>query len=407
MSTACTPSSKRCAAAYIAPFILLLAALISCAPSNGGKGHDAHKQTSAQQKKKYHCPMHPNYTADKPGQCPICGMDLVPIENDEHEAAVKKKKTMYRSTMNLKEISDKPGNDSMGMKMEAFEVEESTASIASGVQGYASIKIDPGRQQLIGVKIDTVSKRSLTKRIRTVGRVSNDPELYNAQEEYITSLRHYNEMKTEVSPDVSDRSKSMVESARFKLKLLGFSDQQINNIGARAEPDISLINATGQSSAWVYAQIYEYDLSYVRSGQTALIKIPAAGGRELVGSVRSIDPVLDTQTRSARARIYIDNTLGLLRSEAYVNVSIAIPVGTVVAIPEDAVLDTGTRMIIFVDKGEGHFEPREVALGEKVDAFYVVRSGVKEGERVVTSANFLIDSESQLKAALKQMSGGK
>ncbi len=344
--------------------IISFTTITACAPSNGGSAH-AHT-AHAKKKTMYHCPMHPNFTSDKQRPCPICGMDLVVIEEET----------------------------------------QAPHSNTEPVAGYTTVAISPERQQLIGVKTAIVARQNLTKRIRAVGRVSNDPSLYNAQQEYITTLRHYNEMKSEVSPEVTDRSKSMVDSARFKLKLLGLSDSQIDAIGKRAEPDVSLITTSGQSSAWVYAEIFEYDLAYVRPGQTALVTIPASR-RELIGSVQSIDPILNTETRSARARIYIGSTLGLLRSEAYVNVSIAVPVGTVLAVPEDAVLDTGTRMIIFIDKGNGHFEPREVNLGEKVDTYFVIRSGIKEGERVVTSANFLIDSESQLKAALKHMGSGK
>lgn len=343
--------------------IVLIAAaalLTGTLPMTGCAPHEHSRD--AKKKVMLHCPMHPNFTSEKQRPCPICGMDLVPIED-----------------------------------------EAPSSQTNAGVSGYTTVGISPERQQLIGVKKGRVEQRTLTKRIRAVGRVSSDPGLFNAQQEYITAKRHAGEM-TEASPETAARARSLVDSARFKLKLAGLSDAQIESLGS-AEADVSLINAAGQQNAWVYADIFEYDLAYVRTGQYAAVTIPSTG-RELAGIIRSIDPVLNPDTRSAKARIYINNTFGLLRSEGYVNVSIAAPIGSVLAVPEDAVLDTGLRSIVFVDIGDGHFEPREVSLGEKVGAYYVVRSGIKLGDTVVTSANFLIDSESQLKAALKQMTDG-
>ncbi len=146
--------------------------LINSCSKNSEHRHEATVEHS-QQKKLYHCPMHPTYTSDKPGECPICGMSLVPIEEEKPQV---KKRIMYRSTMNPNEVSDKPGKDSMGMEMEAFEVEETP--VVSTVEGRSIVKITPEKQQTIGVKTGIVELRKLEKTIRTVGKVDYvEPEL--------------------------------------------------------------------------------------------------------------------------------------------------------------------------------------------------------------------------------------
>jgi len=319
-----------------------------------------------QRKQIYHCPMHPNYTSNKPGDCPICNMKLVPIEEKP----------------SIKEMSK-----------------------TEGVPDRETVIITSKKRQLIGVKTDTVKRRNIIKSIRTVGRVAYDPELYYALQEYITSLKRYDQIeKAGISVNgEKDRLKTLIDAAKFKLKLLGLSEDQINELSSKDEPDTSLLITEGSQTVWIYAQIYEYDISSIRRGQEAKITLPYNSSEIFLGKVIAIDPVLNPETRSVRVRILTDNRSNMLKPEVYVNIEIKVPVGNFLTIPSDSVLDTGTRQIVFIDKGEGVFEPRKVILGEKIDDYYVLKSGISEHEKVVTSANFLIDSESQLKSALKQM----
>jgi multidrug efflux pump subunit AcrA (membrane-fusion protein) len=143
----------------------------------------------------------------------------------------------------------------------------------------------------------------------------------------------------------------------------------------------------------------------VKPGQSALVSLPTVTREKFRGKVVAIDPVLDPQTRSARARIFIENNPAALKPDSYGSVEIQVPLGAQLTVPADAVMDTGTRQVVFIDKGQGVLEPREVK-GYRNDGSFILQSGATAGEKVVTNANFLVDSESQLKAATKQAGGG-
>ena len=150
----------------------------------------------------------------------------------------------------------------------------------------------------------------------------------------------------------------------------------------------------------MYVQVYEYEIGLVKPGQKVAMTTPAYPGRKFYGTLKAVDPILSAETRSLKVRVEVPNPEGLLKLEMYVNAVIHVDIGTRLSIPEEAVMETGTRNMIFVDIGEGRIEPREVNLGQEADGYYELLSGVKEGEKVVTSANFLVDSESKLKAAV-------
>ncbi|MCE5300284.1 MAG: efflux RND transporter periplasmic adaptor subunit [Spirochaetia bacterium] len=308
----------------------------------------------------YTCPMHPQIIQDHPGSCPICGMTLVPVEPEQSPTPM-------------------PG---------------------AGVEGRTMVRIDSRKQQLIGVKTDAVMKRELGRSVSTVGVVAYDPELYYAQEQYLNGLKSMKEAQASGRADTARAARESMESAKARLKALGLSEERIAAFAGMSGPDKSLL-ASGSGRAWVYAQVYQEDLSGIKRGQSVEITSATTGGKKISGSVTAIDPSLDPATRSARVRIQAENTGGVLKPEMYVDVRIKSPVGSFLSIPAEAVLDTGTRQIAFVDKGDGYFEPRSVVLGEKMEDYYIVKAGVKDGESVVVNANFLIDSESQLKAALK------
>ncbi|MFH1723257.1 MAG: heavy metal-binding domain-containing protein, partial [Elusimicrobiota bacterium] len=193
------------------------------------EGHESEKAAKAEKKALYHCPMHPTYTSDKPGECPICGMTLVPIEQDE-----------------------------------VGGVDEHAAH---KVEGQAKVKIDPRRRQLIGLQTAPASRRRMTKVIRTVGRVAYDPELYRTQEEYLTAVASYRTIKAGSSADAAGRSKTLLESSKLRLKILGLSDGQIGDLERRGAPDPGLLMTQGKGQKlWLYADIYESELGFVKVG---------------------------------------------------------------------------------------------------------------------------------------------
>ncbi len=407
----------------------------------------------------YYCPMHPTYTSNKTGDCPICNMKLVKRENgdlsadkgnpqkaediclmhncpmmkagqkcpmmvvakageavtcpvcgthvaESGTAASSEKKILYWTDPMLPGYkADKPGKSPMGMDLIPV-YEESGGSEAAGVdapQGYASILVTPQKRQFIGVRTANVERRVISKTIRAVGRIAYDPELYQAEQEYISSMRAWKEAEKNANPDVAVNTKRLVESSQMRLRLLGLSKELIDEVATWDGPDKSLLLTDPTGKAWLYAPIYEYELPLVKVGQTISVEISATLGKTLTGTIRSIDSVLDPMTRTAKVRAVLTDPDGGLRPEMYVNASIAVNSGEVLAIPEEAVFNTGTKQIVFVDKGKGIFEPRDVKVGFKADGFYELKEGAAEGESVVTSGNFLIDSESRLKAALDGM----
>jgi RND family efflux transporter MFP subunit len=173
--------------------------------------------------------------------------------------------------------------------------------------------------------------------------------------------------------------------------------------GARVMPSDSLFEIAGLQRVWVLADVYESEAPFVSVGQSARMSLSYLPGRTWTGKVTFIAPVLDEATRTVKVRVEFANPDRVLKPEMYSEVLLERPLGRVVTVPESAVLTTGTRSIVFVAKGSGQFEPREVKPGARVDSYYEIREGLSGGEDVVTQANFLVDSESRLKAALTGM----
>ena len=402
-----------------------------------GGAHDEHKKNSDEHsghnmtdKKVYSCPMHPEVKSDKPGECPECGMDLVEQgsadagkDHDGHNAGravtesntsgqgshqmskMKGAKELWHCPMHPTFTSDSKGECGIcGMNLVPVDLEETGES---EVEGQGIVKIPERRQQLIGVKIGTVEKRPIVRIIRTVGRIAYDPELYRAQEEYLGAISAYEKIKGSSLPEAVERSKSLVESSELRLRLLGLSRRQIQELSKRSGPETSLLMSVGRSgTVWLYADAYEYELPFIKVGQVIEATTISYPGEVFRGTVKSIDPVINPKTRSARVRAEIRNREGLLKPDMYLNARIQINEGEHLTVSESAVMDTGTRRLVFVAKGDGFFEPREVLLGEKSKDYYRVKTGLFDGEKVVTSGNFLIDSESKLKASLSALAGG-
>ncbi len=381
-----------------AVIVLLLgsAGLIVSLGHNGSLENEKHA--------KYHCPMHPTYTSDRPGDCPICGMKLVPIEAapEANKDASSGKKIRYKSTMNPNEVSDVPGKDSMGMEMVPFEVEENSRT---AVSGQAVVNIPVEQQRLIGIKTEKIKNRELQIAVRAAGRVAHDPELFNGMAEYKKTLEVYEDLKSRnTSADIMKQTEDLLNSSRDKLYHMGISEKQVSEISSKSKDDLSILyTSKAIKTAWVYAQIFPGEIGLIKEGQQMEAVAVAIPGKKYRGKIKSLDTLLDSETRTLKVRAVVENTEGLLKPDMYVDVVIHAELGKVLAIPESAVLETGIRKIVFVKDGEGIFTPKEISTGRQTDDYYEVLRGIKEGEEVVTSANFLIDSESKIKAAISKV----
>jgi Cu(I)/Ag(I) efflux system membrane fusion protein len=343
----------------------------------------SHKE--ATQKEIYYCPMHPHYTSDHPGNCPICGMKLVKKESSENSAQKK-----------------------------------------SPIQGYGSVSIDLHKQQLIGIKTISVETKDLTKTIHAYGYVAHDLELYEAELEYIDAWRVFyaylsrkpidknyrqNWREYYINPPKENRWRSdekvkaqeRLIKSEYELIHMGLSDTQLEQLRQIpygqpwVQPD--LIFFEKNQPAWIYAQVPESDLGFLAVGQKVIATIPAYN-ETTEGVIKSIAPVVDTATRTSRIRIQLPKYRSELSVNMFVNVDIPVELDTALVIPREAVMDTGIRKIVFVQQDDQSFEPREIKTGFEGDQMIVVKSGLKEGEKIVSSGNFLLDSESRLQASV-------
>ena len=257
------------------------------------------------------------------------------------------------------------------------------------------------------------------------------PELVSTQEEYLIALRAKRDLSKSPFPEVAGSGDSLAESAKRRLKLWDINDDQIKALeesgqakktltlyspfsgfvlekaaykGMNVMPGVALFKLADLSVVWLIADVYEYELPFIRLGQQASVQLSYIPREIFTGEAIYIYPSLNPETRTAKVRFEIPNSHERLKPEMYANVEIKVRLGQKLAVPEGAIIDTGLRQLAIVDKGSGYFEPREVKVGAKVENYYEVIKGLKAGERVVTSANFLIDSESKLKEAMGGMS---
>jgi Cu(I)/Ag(I) efflux system membrane fusion protein len=256
------------------------------------------------------------------------------------------------------------------------------------------------------------------------------PELVSTQEEYLLALKAKQDWSKSPFSEVAEGGNLLAESARRRLKLWDISDAQIKALEESREPKktltlyspftgyviekmvnkgrfvdagMALFKIADLSVVWLIADIYESELSAIRLGQQAAIQMAYYPGETFTGKAIYIFPYMDAQTRTAKVRYEFANPHGKLKPEMFANVEITVRLGDKLAVPESAVIDTGVRKVVVVDRGSGYFEPREVRLGARAGDVFEVLDGLKAGERVVTSANFLIDSESKLKEAIGGM----
>jgi Cu(I)/Ag(I) efflux system membrane fusion protein len=387
---------------------------------------------------KYHCPMHPTFIRDKPGDCGICGMKLVPMKEDKPAAV--------------------GGHEGHG----------AAAKGTPSVPGRISISLSADKRQMIGLTLSKVEKRDLTNTVRTTAVVMHDetryariaprfggwvrklhvnstgapvakeeplftvysPELFSTENEYLIAWRSLQQLKAEVSAEQRTAATHLLTSVRRRLELWEIGDDEIRALEQRgtATDEMpfrspmaghvvtkmavegksftageSLYEVADLSHLWLDAWVFESDLPRMKLGLSATVTFPYLDHKTFTAPITFLYPHIDPQTRRGRVRLELDNPEHRLRPDMWASVAVEIPLGEKVLIPTSSVIDTGQRFVAFVDGEDGHLQPRELKVGFKTDDYYEVLDGVKEGENVVTRALFLVDSESQLQAVIAGM----
>jgi Cu(I)/Ag(I) efflux system membrane fusion protein/cobalt-zinc-cadmium efflux system membrane fusion protein len=453
-------------------FTAFAAALVTYAGIRLFGYHPAHESVTIErinaedgaaiEKKLWTCGMHPWIITEEPGQCPICGMDLVPKRDEKGKGGDKagekkgERKILYwRAPMNPSEIYEEPGKSAMGMDLVPVYEDE--------VQGGVKITIDPVIEQNMGVRTSAARMEPLVNTIRTYGHITYDetqttevsskvsgwleklyvnftgehvekgdplfeiysPELTAAQEEYLIALRGGSRLR-EGGED------SLLASARRRLLYFDVAESEIDEMkrtrivkktvlirspftgvvtmknaieGVYVKAGQTLYRIADLSTVWVEAHIYEYELDWVREGLYAEMTLPYLPGKTYSGKVSFIYPYLQRQTRDVVIRLEFENPELELKPDMYADVRIkTVGDGKGLAIPSEAVIRSGERNVVFVAEGEGRYSPRETSLGMTLDGGKIqILSGLGPGEKVVTSGQFLLDSESKLKEAVAKM----
>ncbi|MGA4578738.1 efflux RND transporter periplasmic adaptor subunit [Limisphaera sp. VF-2] len=439
---------------------------------------------------KYHCPMHPTYITDRPGDCPICGMRLVPIkdvatagpaggDSSGHEpsaALAHIQPGQFYCPMHPEVVQDGPGRcPKCDMHLVEKKADEgrpdqppAPPAWAKTVPGRTMIHLSPEKRQLIGLTLAPVERRRLVRTLRTAAVVEHDetrfyrvaprfagwvrklyvnftgapvergqpmlrvysPELYAAQNDYLVAWRAWQQLPPDAHAETRAAARALWEAARLRLELLEMEETEIRALEERGQAAAeiefrapvsghvvqkrvvegqafqggeTLLEVADLSRLWLRAFVFEMDLPRIAVGQPALVRFPQWPDRTYPARVSFVYPHIEPRTRRAELRLELDNPRHEIRPDMWADVELVLDAGERLAVPASALIDTGLRMVAFVDRGDGHLEPREVQVGWRTEDFYEVRSGLAEGERVVTRALFLVDAESQLKAAMAAM----
>lgn len=335
---------------------VLLFLPVVLAPLVGITQPSSSTQTPAASKKPlYFCPMHPAITSDHPGQCPICHMDL--------------------------ELATEP-------QMPHMDTHD--------VPGHVNFELSEEGQQQSGVRTGTVSRQQISHVIRAFARVAYDAEAFTALRDYQLARRNSEQMSQGPSAGLKRGAEELVRAAELKLKLMGLDEESLKQ--AAFDPSAFLLP---EGAVWISADIYESEIGLVRRGMKVKVAAPAFPMTVFEGQVVSIAPVLNSATRTFTVRIKAKDPERLLQPEMFVNATIEVDLGNVLAVPAEALMRAGNEELAFVASDKTHFEPRQVKVGLRGGDYYQVLDGLKEGEKVVIGANFLIDSESRLRSTLE------
>ncbi|MBZ5623069.1 MAG: efflux RND transporter periplasmic adaptor subunit [Acidobacteriia bacterium] len=367
--------------------------------------------------------MNPSHHYDKPGKAPD-GMDLVPQYAEAQEAAGSGTPGAVKISGQMQQL--------IGVRTGTVEREALTRDIHTTAQlttdetqiAHVHVKVNGFIDQ---VYVDFVGQQ--VKKGQPLFTLYS-PDLVATQQEYLIVRRGMKELGNSSVPGVAQGAESLLRASRDRLRLWDISDEQIQKLDQTGEvsrtltfyspvegfvldrkafpqtavtPDMDLYTVADLSTLWADAAIYEYEAPYVRVGQRATVRLSYQPGKSYSGRISYVYPTVDPQTRTVKVRVALPNPGYELKPQMFAEVDLKIDYGRQLVVPQEAVLDSGQQQTVFVAEPGGHFAPRVVTLGARVDGKVIVLSGLKEGESIVTSGNFLIDSESRLKSAMGGM----
>ena len=371
-------------------------------------------------------PMHPRYRSDKPGTAPDCGMDLVPKYADEPDA---------QSNGPAGTVKISP------LKQQLIGVRTAPVSrrtLTRDIQTVGIIQADESRIRKVHTKfpgwVDHVAVNTTGQAVRAGEPILAiySPDLVSTQTEYLLALRGQRQLHDSPFPEASQSANALLAATRRRLLLWNITPQQIRQLeetgkpqtnmtlyspasgyvtvkdvyqGLYVTPEMELYTVTDLSRVWAVLDLYEYQMPAVRIGAPVTLTLTYYPGETFTGTIAYVYPYLDPKTRTNKVRVQLDNPELRLKPDMFARAEIHVPVAQALAVPEDAILDSGTRQVAFVATGDGYFQPRELRLGQRADGAGEVQQGLAEGEQVVVGANFMVDSESQLKSALGAMGG--
>jgi RND family efflux transporter MFP subunit len=373
-------------------------------------------------------PMDPNFRRDKPGKSPM-GMDLIPVYEDEAGGGSGSSSGVRVDRGFLQNFAVRTAVVERGtipLDIRTIGIlqhnEQNVISINTKIEGW----IEKSHYNTVG---EYIEKGALLFEIYS-------PQLVTTQQEYLAAIEYVRRLSSGAAyPEAVERAESLLKSARERLRYWDITDEQIDLLrdrgkplrtlpfyspasgyivgkggesleGMRLTPGMTVLKLADHSKLWAEVELYEDQLRHIRKGTRVLVEVDSFPGRRWAGRVVLFDSKVDQKTRTLRAYVEVDNKDLKLVPGMYATVNVTTPaVSGAVKVPSQAVLHSGERSIVIVQAGRGVFEPREVQLGAAGDGEQEVRSGLEPGEVIVTSSQFLIDSESNLKAAIQQMLG--
>jgi len=390
---------------------------------NDGDGHSKLEHKVQQ----WTCSMHPFIIKDKPGVCPICGMELIKkIDSAPAPGAAQ--------TTEQKQQAEMLGHVSMSANQRIMANVATVAATAGvmnkEINAVGIVQYDQSRQTKVTAwiagRIDKLNVNTIGAYVSKERPVAElySPDLLATQQEYLLAVKSREQLKNSPIPSISQNGEGLVSSAKQRLMLFGVKEIQIAELEKTGKPNIRLpiytplsgvviekmvqqgqyvnvgevlFNVADLSRVWVEIEVYENEFANIRLGQQVQIVSQSYPGKPFTGRIAFIYPFLDPKTRTVKARVEMPNPGMKLKPDMFVNAVIKVPLGSAIVVPTTAVLDSGKRQTVWVESQPGMFEPREVQVGQRTDDKVQILSGLKTGDKVAVSGAYLIDSESQLK----------